>query len=412
MPRLLKKPPKYGRHKASGQACVYVNGTEVYLGKYGSPKSHDRYRDFLAEWRSQQAVVENSEVAQATENSLAKTLHPAALRRKRREGGVVTLDELIFVYRRHASSYYVKYGKVTREAELIVELTTLLGKKHGDEPVDEFGPVQLDNFRDDLIVERDWSRKVINKQISRLIRMFKWAVGKEMCAAEVPLQLSALGGLKKGRTDARETAGVRGVEDTHIEQTLPCLPAIVADMVKFQRLTGARPGEVCALRPCDINSSGDVWIYVPNEHKTEHHEKTREVYLGPQAQEVLAPYLERDEASYCFSPEESIAKARQRQQLEKEKPWTRKKPDGTTQKTAPNRYQVSSYRVAVRRGCNKAGVTVWTPNQLRHTAATVIRKKYGLEAAQVICGHEKADVTQVYAERDKQLAEKVAREMG
>lgn len=171
MPRLLKRPPKYGRHKASGQACVYVNGREVYLGKYGSPKSHQRYRDFLAEWRTDQAVIEKEEAAQATEDSLAKTIHPASLRRKRREGGVVTIDELIFVYRRHARSYYVKQGEVTREAELIVELTGLLGKKHGDDPVDEFGPVQLEAFREDLIVERDWARKVINKQVGRLVRM-------------------------------------------------------------------------------------------------------------------------------------------------------------------------------------------------------------------------------------------------
>ncbi len=126
MPRLLKRPPKYGRHKASGQACVYVNGREVYLGKYGSDKSHQRYREFLADWRTDQAVIEKEEAAKAAEDSLAETLHPAALRRKRREGGVVTIDELIFVYRRHASSYYVKYGKVTREAELIGEGLKLL----------------------------------------------------------------------------------------------------------------------------------------------------------------------------------------------------------------------------------------------------------------------------------------------
>lgn len=407
MPRLLKRPPKYGRHKASDQACVYVKGREVYLGKYGSPKSHEKYREFLAEWKSTQAVIEQDEAAQAAQDSLAKTLHPAALRRKRREGGVVTLDELIFVYRRHASSYYVKYGQVTREAELIVELTGLLGKKHGDEPVDEFGPVQLDNFRDDLITERDWSRKVINKQISRLIRMFKWAVGKEMCAAEVPLQLAALGGLKKGRTDARELADVQPVEDARIEQTLPCLPEIVADMVRFQRLTSARPGEVCALRPCDIDRSGEVWVYTPDAHKTEHHEKSRSVYIGPQAQHLLASYLDREDQKFCFSPEESVARARQRQQKLKDKPWKR-----NAARPPAERYKVASYRVSIRRSCKKAGVEVWTPNQLRHTGATEIRKKYGIEAAQVICGHERADVTQVYAERDRQLAEKVAREVG
>ena len=55
---------------------------------------------------------------------------------------------------------------------------------------------------------------------------------------------------------------------------------------------------------------------------------------------------------------------------------------------------------------------VWRPNRLRHSRATEIRRRYGLEAAQVALGHSRADVTQVYAERDLALAERVAREIG
>jgi integrase len=54
----------------------------------------------------------------------------------------------------------------------------------------------------------------------------------------------------------------------------------------------------------------------------------------------------------------------------------------------------------------------WSPNRLRHTAGTQIRKRYGLEAAQVALGHKMADVTQIYAERDLALAAKVMREVG
>jgi site-specific recombinase XerC len=54
----------------------------------------------------------------------------------------------------------------------------------------------------------------------------------------------------------------------------------------------------------------------------------------------------------------------------------------------------------------------WHPNQLRHTYATGVRKLYGLEAAQVLLGHARADVTQVYAERDWGLALRVAAEAG
>src|SRR5262249_27495914 len=39
----------------------------------------------------------------------------------------------------------------------------------------------------------------------------------------------------------------------------------------------------------------------------------------------------------------------------------------------------------------------WCPLQLRHNHATEVRRRYGLEAAQVMLGHSRADVTQVYA---------------
>ena len=54
----------------------------------------------------------------------------------------------------------------------------------------------------------------------------------------------------------------------------------------------------------------------------------------------------------------------------------------------------------------------WHPNQLRHHAATEIRRQFGLEAAQVVLGHAKADVTQVYAERDSALAVEVMKRIG
>ena len=54
----------------------------------------------------------------------------------------------------------------------------------------------------------------------------------------------------------------------------------------------------------------------------------------------------------------------------------------------------------------------WHANQLRHSKATEIRQQFGLEAAQVILGHAKADITQVYAERDTRLAVEVSMKIG
>ena len=63
-----------------------------------------------------------------------------------------------------------------------------------------------------------------------------------------------------------------------------------------------------------------------------------------------------------------------------------------------------AYAKAIARACEKGGVPHWHPNQLRHTAATKARAQFGLEAAQAILGHSRADVTQVYAERDSARA--------
>ena len=54
----------------------------------------------------------------------------------------------------------------------------------------------------------------------------------------------------------------------------------------------------------------------------------------------------------------------------------------------------------------------WHPNQLRHTKATEVRLRFCLDGAQVIMGHAKADVTQVYAEKSSALAVEIARKIG
>jgi integrase len=139
------------------------------------------------------------------------------------------------------------------------------------------------------------------------------------------------------------------------------------------------------------------------------------ILIGPQAQAVLAPYLDRDPQAYCFSPAESekirIAARRQLRrtkvqpsQLNRSKPRARRKPGDV--------YSRVSYMRAIRRGCDRAGVPRWCPNQLRHLAATKLRAKYGLEAAQVILGHKKADVTQIYTARDLAKATEIMAQAG
>ena len=56
--------------------------------------------------------------------------------------------------------------------------------------------------------------------------------------------------------------------------------------------------------------SDGIWIYRPASHKTKYKGKVRLIVLGPQAQKVLRPYLNRDPDAFCFSPEEAMAQRR------------------------------------------------------------------------------------------------------
>jgi integrase len=239
-------------------------------------------------------------------------------------------------------------------------------------------------------------------------------------------------GLKKGRTTAREPKPIGPVEDVVVEATLPYLPEVVADMVRLQRLTGCRPGEVCSMRPGDIDRTTDPWTYRPVSHKTQHLGKARTIYIGPKAQEVLRSYLLRPADSFCFSPAES--EARRKAEM-RERRRTRVQPSQLNRrKKRPKRplsdhYVKNAYRLAVHRAVDRTNraaakaaaergeeapvpVPHWHPNQLRHSAATEIRRLFGLEAAQVALRHSRADVTQVYAERDMKLAAEIARKIG
>ena len=85
-----------------------------------------------------------------------------------------------------------------------------------------------------------------------------------------------------------------------------------------------------------------------------------------------------------FSPQDSEKARRVAQRKARKSKVTpsqrarRRKPQ--PKRHAKERYTTDSYCRAVTRACEKAKVDRWTPLRLRHSRATEIRKKYGLEA--------------------------------
>jgi integrase len=228
-------------------------------------------------------------------------------------------------------------------------------------------------------------------------------------------------------------------------------------------LTGCRPGEACRLRRYDIDTGGAVWLFKPAQHKGTWRGRSRTIAIGPKAQELLKEFFTPNIGDYLFSPRRAVEEVRTIRATKRKTPCypSHMKRNAMKRKANPkrmpaDRYNRVSYVGAVVRACDRAfpppgdlaqregethgawwGQKIddkwiegrltsaqkaevnawrkahrWSPNQLRHTFATRVRKEHGLEAAQVLLGHSKADVTQIYAEKNEALAVTVAAKIG
>lgn len=82
-----------------------------------------------------------------------------------------------------------------------------------------------------------------------------------------------MAGLRRGRSEARETEPVRPVAEELVYAIRPYVARQAWAMVELQLHTGARAGEIVIMRGRDIDMSGKVRAYTPSSHKTEHHGK-------------------------------------------------------------------------------------------------------------------------------------------
>jgi integrase len=404
--------PSLRHHKPSGQAVTTLGGKDVYLGIYGTQEATQKYEQAISEW------LARGRMAPAT-----KTESDAGL----------TVAEILLPYLKHCDLYYRRAdGTPTGEAANMKLALRPLRELYAHLPARDFGPLQLKAVRQRFIAStyrgKPLCRTDVNRRIQMVVRAFKWA--------SVWHGLKCVEGLKRGRSEARETDPVRPVPIEYVDATLPCLAKPVAAMVRLQLLSGARPGEVCSLRACDLDMSGTVWVYRLHRHKTEHHGRSRKITFGPQAQEIIRSFLKPSMEAPLFSPIDAMEEWKERRRAENEAKRARcatklypsqirrieSKRKKRRAKPYRDHYDVDSYRRAIKHAVAKANrersklgrpaLPDWHPNQLRHTAGTKIRREFGLDAARAVLGHSTPIVTEIYAELDEDKAIEIMAKIG
>jgi integrase len=319
MPRLVNRLPLPRLHKPSGQVRLRIDGRDYYFGKPG-PDAHAAYERLVAVWLANGRTVPPGYDPRATGSpptSSVLTAAPPSVMPV--PAGGILVAELVARYAKHCLAYYRRPdGSETSEPRNIRFAIDPLKKQFGSVEAALIGPRELKAVREKM-VEAELARKEVNKRIARVVRMFKWAAGEGLLSPTVYQSLKCVEGLKKGRTTAREAPKVKPVDPAHVDAVKPHLSRQVWAMIELGRLTGMRVGEVTIMRTCDLDRSGDVWVYRPSYHKMQHlddNEGGRVVYLGAKAQSVLIPWLLPDRLErYLFRPVDSMrefSKARRR----------------------------------------------------------------------------------------------------
>jgi integrase len=355
-----KQLPKYREHKASGQARVTYGGKTYYLGKYKSPKSYEKYyarMEKYLEW--QNSIIEQKSGKPPTRTSACVE--------------EITCQHLAVFFLKYSKSRQTDawYGKYKAICNTLIE-------HYGDTPVENFAPVSL-MFLQDMWIAQGLARSSINIYSNAVKNIFKWGNLSQYVPLATYQAIQLVPPLMLG-CKAKPDKDILPVPEEIVDQTLPHLPQVMQDMVQVQLLVGGRPQDICRMKKCEIDMSNPVWIYAPPKHKTQWRGKIREITIGPKAQAILAPYLEQDN-SHVFMLDD--------------KPIT------------PGKYYNR-----VKYACIKNKIPHWFPNQLRHTAGTKFRTKYGLEISQAMLGHACVNTTELYAEINRKKMIKVAKKMG
>jgi integrase len=408
--------PAYRLHKQSGQAIVTLSDAvtgrrrDVLLGTHGTKTSKSEYQRVILDW-------------EANERRLPVEAADLDL----------TVAELIVRYWRHVEEYYRhEDGSPTGEVDAMRYALRLLNHLHGQTQARQFGPVALKATRELMVrgyghpkygPQEPICRTLINARIKRIRRMYKWAVENELVPASVYQALCAVAPLKRGRTEARESVPVKPVARAVVEDTLPFLRPMLADMVSLQLETGMRPGELVVMRAADLDMTGQVWLYRPSTHKTRHHGHDRIVAIGPKGQSIIRKYLTTDTQEYLFSPAKLMAERAatiRANRKTKVQPSQRDRSKSRPKRKPGKVYTVAAYAKAIGKAIQRHNrdkpeaehIPHFHPHQLRHLRALELKREAGLDVARAVLGHRSPVITEHYATLDVARAAEVIGRIG
>jgi len=298
-------------------------------------------------------------------------------------------------------------SKIKKTALALRPLSVL----YGNHRVDQFGPLALKAVREEMVRSGRLCRNTINERIQTIREVFRWGVENELVEETIHRALMAVKRLEAGRTAAVDHQPVPEAPMADVLKTVEQCHKTLGDMILVQLDSAMRGQEVRLMRPCDIDTSDDIWIYTPYRHKTQHKGITKIIPIMPESQAILMSYLiekENRPEEYIFRP----ADAMKLLSIQKRKDRKSNVQPSQQQRKAKGRkylsyYTKRAYINAIEKAAKRAGVPHWTPHQLRHTKATEVKKHLGQESAKILLGHADMKTTEGYIDPNAKLRSEI-----
>jgi integrase len=330
------------------------------------------------------------------------------VRNPRGSAATYTASKLAAEYLWYAHKVFRKGGKQTSHMWQVKYAMRALRDFLGTTPAEAIESPAIASIRDAMIKggERTRSLKTVNGRLLIIKQAFAWAREKGRVTRAVALDVASVKPLTRGRSDATDPKRIAPIALDVVWATCDHASPTVKAMVEVCYYTGARPGEVCQMRGCDLETvSDDCWVYTPESHKMQHKGKFKRIVLGPKAIEAVKRYLSTDTRAYLFNPAKALMELRGHKH---------------ESLRIAKRYSEEAFRKAIHHACRAAGIGLWAPNQLRHAHATEVRRVFGLAgvedaglaAARDSLGHDDKRTTAIYADESLERAMAIARKVG
>ena len=343
------KLPKL-RHQKSRNCCVVrLDGKDHYGPKWNAGDAESWYQQLISDYLHRQQALARLTIVSVRD---------------------MTLQFLEYSKARHKPETSSNYARACR----------YLCDVAGDLDACQLTLAHIESLRDIRIAAGN-RRKYINDMVGRVKQLIKWSQRYMYMTSETVASILALEPISANHPFVTPSEPVRPVSIDLINQVLPHLNDNVGAMIRLQLYSGARPGEIIRLKPERMDTSDDVWIYRPDSHKTDSYGHIRQIAFGPKSIPILETRMDRPAGGYAFNSD-------------------RHDPASC--------YSKDTYGRAIRRGCERAGVSRFTPHQLRHTAATFIQQQYGITGAQLMLGHSSPKTTAIYAQQNLTLQKTIA----